>query len=100
MTDSIPALERKAERSRGRLSGLIDDLQEQMSPGQVLDRIMGFAKTDGSDFSRSLAREISTNPLPYVLIAVGIGWLLISDANSRKAGKSRTQRKPRGRRRK
>src|SRR5204863_6009337 len=95
MNNSTNALERRAERSRSRLSGLVDDLQQQISPGQVVDQLIGFTKDNRSDVGRSISQQISRNPLPYLLIAAGIGWLMISDANNGlPAGRNgRTRRK-------
>ena len=49
MTDTTQALEQKADRSRKRLTGLMDDLQSQMSPGVMLDNALGFSSDGASD---------------------------------------------------
>ena len=96
MNDSTQALERKAVRSRSRLAGLMEDLQRQISPGQMLDQVIGFSKGDGSALSQSIIQQISKNPLPFLLIAGGIGWLIVSDM----AAKTPAPRKRASRRRK
>ena len=80
MTDTTQALGRKADRSRTRLTGLMDDLQSQISPGQMIDQVLGFNKSEGSTSRHSIPQQISKHPLPYLLIAAGIGWLMFSEA--------------------
>ena len=47
MTDATQAPQRKADRSHGRLTGLLDDLRSQISPGQMLDQVLGFNNVEG-----------------------------------------------------
>jgi hypothetical protein len=79
MNESTVALERKAIRSRSRLAGLVDDLQSQLLPGKMIDQALGFTKGETSDLSKTIIRQIGKNPLPFLLIAGGIGWLLLSE---------------------
>ena len=81
MSNKAVALQRKAAMSRSRLSDLVDDLQHQVSPGQLLDQMVGLTKGNGygADVGRSITDQIARNPLPCLLIAAGIGWLILSE---------------------
>jgi hypothetical protein len=72
-------LEREAEETRARLAGALDELRFRLTPGQVLDEVADYVR-DGpaAEFVRNLAREIRDNPIPVLLIAAGIGWLVIA----------------------
>ena len=83
MTDTSQAPDRKADRSRRRLTGLMDDLQSQISPGQMLDQVLGFNNVEGSTSGHSIPQQISKHPLPYLIIAAGIGWLMLSKATEK-----------------
>jgi len=102
MTDTTQAVEQKADRSGGRLTGLMDDLQSQISPGEMLDRVLGFNKSGGSTSRHSIPQQISKHPLPYLLIAAGIGWLMFSEAteNRQRTGNQVRHRKGSSKRRK
>ncbi|MEA2985708.1 MAG: hypothetical protein QOD94_1962 [Alphaproteobacteria bacterium] len=95
MTDATQALEQKADRSRKRLTGLMDDLQSQMSPGVMLDNALGFSSDGASDVGDSILQQVAKHPLPYLLIAAGIGWLMFSEATEKSQQRTRKQAKPR-----
>ena len=76
-------LEREAEDTRAQLAGALDELRLRVTPGQVVDQIADYAREGpAAHFLSNLAREVQENPIPVLLIAVGIGWLAIT-ASSR-----------------
>jgi hypothetical protein len=79
----IENLQQRATRSRNRLSDLIGELQEQISPGQLLDSVVGFTAEDGAAFGRSIGRQVSRNPFPLLLIAAGVGLYMYSEWNEK-----------------
>jgi hypothetical protein len=83
MTDTTQALQRKADKSRRRLTGLVQDLQRQISPGAMLDQVLGFSTDGASELGRFITTTVSKHPLPYLLIAVGTAWLMVSEASER-----------------
>lgn len=88
MSDRAAALEHKAERSRNRLSDLMDDLQHQVSPREMLYQAVGNnGSGNGVNLGRLIGEQISRNPLPFLLIAAGVGWLMFSDRTSRRPAK-------------
>jgi hypothetical protein len=93
MTEKTQALEGKADRSRERLTGLIDDLQSQITPRKMLDQVLGITKVEGSSLGHSITQQISKHPLPYLLIAAGVGWLMLTEAIEN--GQQRTRNQPR-----
>jgi Protein of unknown function (DUF3618) len=83
MTRQSEQLEREAEETRALLSGTLDELAARITPGQVLDQIIDYAR-DGpaAEFLRNLGKEIRENPLPVILIGLGIAWLMTSGSRS------------------
>jgi uncharacterized protein YjbJ (UPF0337 family) len=80
---SSAQLEREAEQTRNELARTLDELRERITPGQLVDEAMDYAKdTTGGEFVRNLSRQMAANPLPVMLIGAGISWLAIAKNNS------------------
>lgn len=76
---SAAEIENDVERSRARVNDTIDALRSSLSPGQIIDQVVDYARdSGGSDFVRNLGASVRDNPLPVMLIGTGIGWLLFS----------------------
>lgn len=84
-TKSSDEIEREVEDTRYRVRETLDELRERMSPGQMVDQLMDYAKSSGGgDFGRNLGRSVRDNPLPVMLIGAGIAWLMMG--NGRPSG--------------
>lgn len=78
MTRSMHDLEQDIEQSRARLDATIDELQSRLSFSGVVDEVMGTARgvpQVESAFDAVLG-AVRRNPLPVMVIAAGVGWLL------------------------
>jgi hypothetical protein len=77
---SAAEIENDVERSRARVGATIEALRGSLSPGQMVDQVMDYAKgSGGADFVRNLGGSLRDNPMPVLLIGAGIGWMLLSD---------------------
>lgn len=84
---SAAEIERDVERSRARVTNTIEELRSRMSPGQIMDQVVDYAKTSGgAEFMRNLGGSVRDNPLPILLIGAGIGWLMLSRSSDRATG--------------
>ena len=74
-------LERKAERTRERLSDRINDLRYHVSPTTVVSDLLGGVnpRAWGDDVLPILAKQARNNPIASLLIAAGVGWLIFSE---------------------
>jgi hypothetical protein len=74
-------LERKAERTRERLSDRIADLRSHVSPTTVVGDLLGAvnARNLADDVLPILAKQARNNPIASLLIAAGVGWLIFSE---------------------
>lgn len=76
-------LEREAEETRHHLAGALDELRYRVSPGQVVDQLADYvSEGPGAIFMRNLTREIRDNPVPVLLIGIGIAWLVLASSLS------------------
>src|ERR1700756_1871431 len=81
MTSSAQ-LEREAEATRGQVAGTLNELRERITPGQLMDQAVDYAKTSGGgDFVRNLGRQMADNPLPVCLIGAGMAWLMLANGS-------------------
>src|SRR5262249_40625437 len=81
MTSSAQ-LEQEAEQTRSELAQTLDELRERITPGQLVDQALDYAKdTGGAAFVRNLGRQTVDNPLPIALIGAGLAWLMLSNGN-------------------
>lgn len=69
-------IEREIEVQRSRVSSTIDEIQDQLSPGQLIDQVMSMTKGGGADFAKNLAHAASSNPLPIALLGASLVWLM------------------------
>jgi hypothetical protein len=92
MVDQSDDLTRRAERSRNHLAELVDNLQSQITPARLVGQFVGHRGVKGGDPSLTelLTAQVSRNPLACMLIAAGIGWLMISERADKKLPMRRT----------
>lgn len=75
-TQSLQELEQDIERSRAQLDHTIDRLQDKMTVSGVVDDMLGTARNGpyGPLYDRVL-ETVKRNPVPVMLIALGVGLL-------------------------
>jgi Protein of unknown function (DUF3618) len=89
MTQSIQELERDIEASRARLDLTIDRIQDRLSVSGIVDDVMGSVRATefGSVIDHALT-IVRRNPVPVILIAAGVGWLLHRMNQERSVGRA------------
>ncbi len=76
-------IERDLDQTRARLDNRLSELQDRLSPGQVLDDLMGYFRgSEGADFGRSLLDNVRANPLPAAVTGIGLAWLMATGPRS------------------
>lgn len=76
-------MERQLEHDRFEIGNTIEAIQHRLSPGQLLDQALGYARSGGSQAASAVGRSASQNPWPLILTGVGLAWLMQSTASSR-----------------
>jgi hypothetical protein len=84
MAQSAEQREREIGKARDRMTEDIEELRLRVTPGQFVDQIADYAR-DGAagEFVANLGREVRENPLPLLLTAAGIAWLIVASSLSR-----------------
>ncbi|GEP00297.1 DUF3618 domain-containing protein [Methylobacterium haplocladii] len=77
MSGSLSDLEKDIEASRARLDETIDRIQNRLSPVNLVDEMLGSARSTplNSVYDDALA-VVRRNPLPVLLIVAGVGMLM------------------------
>lgn len=79
-------IEDEIERTRGEMATTLSAIERKLSPRQIMDQAVDTMRELASDQSR-VGIVVRENPIPLALIGLGIGWLAIAGAMSRrKAG--------------
>ncbi|MDW6020566.1 DUF3618 domain-containing protein [Mesorhizobium sp. BAC0120] len=79
-------IEHDVEETRARMAETLDELRARMSPGQMLDEVLDYAKgSGGGRMMQNLGRTLQDNPAPLLVIGAGIAWMM---AAARPGGRS------------
>lgn len=79
---SSAELQRDIEMQRRRVESTIDQIQDKLSPGQLVDELLAYTKGGGGEFVASLQRNVTANPLPVALLGVSLAWLIAKPAGA------------------
>ncbi|HEY7299634.1 MAG TPA: DUF3618 domain-containing protein [Xanthobacteraceae bacterium] len=72
-------LEREVEQCRARISSSLDELRARMTPGQIVDQLVDYARdASGGMFFRNLQRQVIENPIPAAMVGAGLAWLAVA----------------------
>lgn len=91
--DSRPPeeIQHDIDRTRAEVSSTIDAIQSKLTPGQLMDQAVSYARTSlPADFGANLGNTIRDNPVPVALMGIGIAWLMM--AGQRSDGRARSRR--------
>ena len=85
-------LELESDQVRSDLAESLNELRARISPGQVVDQLVEYARDgSGAEFIRNLKQQAVNNPIPVVLIGTGVAWLMMSGAYAGQSSVSATR---------
>lgn len=85
-------IEDDLERTRAEVSSTIDAIQDKLTPGQLMDQAVAYARTSlPAEFGANLANTVRDNPVPVALTGIGIAWLMMSGRRSDDRVRARRQ---------
>ncbi|HMA13769.1 MAG TPA: hypothetical protein VKP12_03215 [Kiloniellaceae bacterium] len=74
-TDTI---EDNINATRDSIGDKMERLQERLSPGDMFDSVIDFARSNGSAIASGVGNTVREHPLPIAMIGAGIVWLAIA----------------------
>ncbi|MET3584452.1 hypothetical protein ABID21_000547 [Pseudorhizobium tarimense] len=84
-TKRAEELEHEIAQDRLRIEERMDAIQAKMSPGQILDEAIQYAKSSGgSEYISNLGNAMKTNPIPVALMGISMAWLMANPGATRR----------------
>jgi Protein of unknown function (DUF3618) len=81
---SAAEIEREVKQERAHVERTLDELQERLSPGQLIDQAVTYLRgSGGADFMRNLGETVKHNPVPLALVGVGLAWMMLGERRGR-----------------
>ena len=71
-------LEQEAERNREAVAGTLEELHDRLTPGELVDQVLGYMEGGGNEFLGNLGRQVTANPMPITLIGAGLAWFVFA----------------------
>lgn len=78
MSMETDRIEADLNESRHRLNDTLEALGQKLSPGQMVDEVLGLAQGQAGQLASKLGAQVRDNPMPALLIAAGVGMLLLN----------------------
>lgn len=75
-------LEREVGEQRSEIQETLTALAQRFLPSEVIDQVLHYTRHGGGDFSHSLMDKMRSNPLPALLTATGLAWMLFGQNRS------------------
>jgi hypothetical protein len=96
MTSELDRIERRAQEVRGQLALDLDELFVRLQPRRVIGNAGAYARATvvaygrdaqtGSGLGRDIVRDMRRNPIPYLLVGIGLAglsWAISSFSRAR-----------------
>jgi hypothetical protein len=77
------AIERRNEELRADMTQTLQALERKLSPGQLVDRALELVREHGGEIAVNLGNSAKQNPVPLLLTAVGLVWMMSSSGRPR-----------------
>jgi len=80
------AIERDLAETRARMDQRLDELQEKLKPGQMVNETISYlgGGQNSSEAADKLISLAKANPMPAALIGAGLGWFLVERLTSQR----------------
>jgi ElaB/YqjD/DUF883 family membrane-anchored ribosome-binding protein len=83
-------LEREIDQTRAQMDQTLGALERKFSPGEFLDQTLNLVRQHGGELATNVNTVIKENPMPALLTAAGIVWMLVSSNRPKTSLKART----------
>jgi hypothetical protein len=80
---SADQLERELEATRDDIRHTIGEIEDRLTPGQLVDQAMSYLRGSGArTFASNFGRSLRDNPMPVALIGTGVAWMMVEGGRS------------------
>lgn len=78
-------LEREIAATRADIDRKVALLQQRLSPRAVAGQVAGSVQAQGGAFLRNLGAAMRDNPVPTLLVGIGLCWLILASRSNGRA---------------
>lgn len=82
-------IERDIENTRAEIDHTLDVIQKKLSPRNIVNETVDQVVGGAGGFASSLGRSAKDNPIPFVLVGLGLGWLMMAPGGLRQRSSGR-----------
>src|SRR5687767_1264979 len=83
-------LEREVDQTRAEMNQTLNALERKFSPGEFLDQSLSYIQQHGGRVLGTVGDTIRENPMPALLTAAGLAWMVLASNRPKPALKART----------
>ncbi|MHB0775188.1 DUF3618 domain-containing protein [Halomonas sp. WWR20] len=88
-------IESEIKQTRSHLDETLNDLQQMIDPQSIMNNAYDYVRRGGAnEFASNLGRTIKQNPVPTLLIGIGVGWLMFASNRDSKASRDSSRNLP------
>lgn len=70
-------IQAEIRRTREQMDGTLSAIEQRFTPGQLVDQGLNYLRqSGGQEFVSNLGQQAKQNPLPVVLVGIGLAWLM------------------------
>jgi hypothetical protein len=84
-TPGTDTIEDDIRATRRSIDDKVERIQRRLSPGDMVDSVVDFARTNGGAIAGGIGRGVRENPVPVALIGAGVLWLALSSRARQRA---------------
>ncbi len=80
-------IEREIDETRAHADHVLRDIEQRLTPERMIQDATTFFRDSptGQEMVRNLRASVISNPIPLMLTAVGIGWMMLDGLQARRA---------------
>src|SRR6187455_1677062 len=81
------AIERDIDATRADMRATLEALERRFSFDRLVDLTVGRVRERGGEFAGNLTDAATRNPVPLLLTAVGVGWMMLASRSGNHGSK-------------
>lgn len=83
-------LEREIDQTRAQMNQTLGALENKFSPAEFFDQALNLVRQHGGEIATNVGNVIRENPMPVLLTAAGVAWMVLSTNRPKTSLKART----------
>src|SRR5687767_2709939 len=77
-------IEREIDATRADMRATLEALERRFSLDRLLELTVGRIRDRGGEFAGNLTDAATQNPVPLLLVSIGVGWLMLTSRSGKR----------------